>query len=107
MRSYSNQYSNETIYPVDSLRYSGSDKIEYFKSISGKPDKQFFLNMDLIKINDPEFHQSDLYPIEETSKFNNSWESSVINHIKFSPPHMPPLFNWENLNKVLIKKNKP
>jgi hypothetical protein len=83
------------------MKYGGSDKDAYFKAISKTSNKKFYINMDLIGVDDPETQQHDLYPYKETFQFKNAWETSVINNIKFKMPHMPPLYNWDKINKVI------
>lgn len=69
----------------------------YCTAISRKPDRQIYINPDLIDVDDPEFHQHDLYPYYGSV---NTWFSSAIDRIKFLWPSQPPLLNWDQMNKV-------
>lgn len=55
--------------------------------------------MDLTSVDDPEFHDHELYPINGSS---SEWTASVMNDIKFHMPSIPPLYNWDQLDKVIF-----
>ena len=95
--------SNTPVILLDKLKYGDSDKDVYFEKISRKPDKKFYLNMDIMALNDPEFHHPELYSFDESQnniKPSNTWRSSLVNNIKFTMPDSPPLLTWETMNKV-------
>ena len=54
--------------------------------------------MDLPSYDDPEFHDETLYPMRKSL---NTFKSSPIDDIKFKFPTLPPLFNWDLIDKVI------
>lgn len=92
------------VYLLSEARYAKTgNNDDYIKRISGTPDKKFFLNMDLTSVDDPEFHNHELYPINGSS---SQWTASVMNDIKFHMPSIPPLYNWDQLDKVIFFLNR-
>ena len=85
---------------ISEARYGSGDKDDYFKRISRIPDKKFFLNLDLINVNDPEYFNVPLYPFANAT---SHWSIAVINDIKYHMTSMPPLYNWDKMDKVIFK----
>lgn len=97
-RSYPHTYGKvKSLYLISDARYGSSDKDDYFTRISKTPDIKFYLNFDLKDYNDPEFEVYDLYHIGQS---NSSWSPALINNIKYHMTSIPPLYNWDKMNKV-------
>lgn len=82
---------------ISDARYATGDKDDYFKRISGIPDKKFYLNLDLIRGDDPEVFNVPLYPFKNST---SHFSTAVINNIKYHMTNFPPLYNWDQMNKV-------
>jgi hypothetical protein len=87
---------NQPVVLLNSLKYPKNHNDDYFKAISRTPDKKFYLDFDLLGVDDGEQQKHDLYPFNE----KNGWESSLVNRIKFEMPYQVPLYNWDTMDKV-------
>ena len=89
-------------YLISDARYASGDKDDYFKRISRTPDKKFYIKLDSSNVNDPEFFNKPLYPFENST---SSWSITLINDIKYRMTSMPPLYNWDKMDKVIFELN--
>lgn len=85
------------------MKYPKNLENDYFASIAKQPDKKFYFNIDLIHANDGEMMQKDLYPYQVIGE--EIWRSSSFNGIKFEMPGVPPLYNWNSIDKAIHKNN--
>ena len=97
MRNFPSHYSTEPIAILADQRVPFGQNEAFFKAISRKPDRQIYLNFDLIAVDDPETQQHDLYPFGTST---TTWLTATINRVKFLQPSLPPLLNWDDMNRV-------
>jgi hypothetical protein len=90
---------NQPVVLLNDLRYPKNHNDDYFKAISRTPDKKFYLDFDLLDVDDGEQNKHDLYPIKDFP--HTGWDSSLINRIKFEMPYQVPLYNWDTMDKVI------
>jgi hypothetical protein len=64
-------------------------------------DKKFYLSIDFYKIDNIEFHPSDLYSFEASKK---QVFTPQINKITLMMPPVPPLYQWNDVPKVCFFK---
>lgn len=98
LRNHPDVFTNQSYVLLRDLKSPKNYNDAYFKRISEIPDKKFYLNLDLLPVNDLEMHESILYPFSWKGKF---WTTSAIDKIKFEMPNRPPLYNLDQIDKVI------
>ena len=99
LRDYEAQEAKSNVVIFDKMKYPSNLNNDYFKRISQKPDKKFYLVFDLVGYDDEEFHEKNLYPYNNSV---NTFKGSLIDNIKFEMPPVVPLYNWPLMPKDII-----
>ncbi|CAF0776208.1 unnamed protein product [Brachionus calyciflorus] len=90
------QKCQSNIFTINNLKFPQNISSDYFDKISQKPDRVLYLNYDIKQMDDPEFHNPDLYSFKNSL---NHWKTSLIDDINFDMPSEPPLLNWNKMSK--------
>lgn len=77
---------------------NGSVNELYNKEIQGKPDKQFYFELEYKILNNPEFNHQAVYPIF-SAHLDSQLYTPQINNISMHMPEYPPLTQWNDLSK--------
>ena len=89
-------YMNEKIVSFGNV--NGSLNENYYREIQGKPDKQFYFELEYKMLDNPEFNHHAEYSIF-SSHLDSQLYTPQINNISMHMPDYPPLSQWNDLSK--------
>ena len=74
----------------------------YLKVLGNKNVKRFYLAMEFNKINNPEFLDAKLYPLDLMDQMDrNPIYTPQINNISMHMPPTPVLYQWDQIPNVI------